>query len=267
VNVTGVDGVRLRVLTYNIHGRRDDRAALVEVVRSIAPDVAILQEAPRHWRWRSKCATLADSFGMFVGVGGLPALGNLILTTLRVQVTDTWSVRFPLTPGRHLRGAAFARCALGPTRFVVTGSHLATDPAERPAQARLLRQACAQLDEPLILGLDVNDTPPAADRRVAGDAASAWQIVAAGLTDTAAVTGVGDVRTFPCAGPDRRLDAIFVDPRIRVAACTVVDTAPARRASDHLPVVADLILPAPVAASHQVTDQVTGRGSDRGPDR
>lgn len=263
--MTGVDGVRLRVLTYNIHGRRDDRAALAEVVRSIAPDVAILQEAPRHWRWRSKCATLADSFGMVVGVGGLPAVGNLILTTLRVRITDTWTVRFPLTPGRHLRGAAFARCALGPTRFVVTGSHLSTDPAERPSQARLLRQACDELDEPLILGLDVNDTPPAtdtppaADPRSAGGAASAWQIVAAGLTDTAAVTGVGDVRTFPCAGPDRRLDAVFVDPRIRVADCAVVDTALARRASDHLPVVADLILPAPAAASDQ--------GPDRGLDK
>ncbi|MFV2019487.1 endonuclease/exonuclease/phosphatase family protein [Micromonospora sp. LOL_023] len=239
--------VRLRVLTYNIHGQRDDRAALVDVVRSVAPDVAILQEAPRRWRWRTKSAALAADFGMVVGEGGPPALGNLVLTTLRVRVLDTWSVRFPLTPGRHVRGAVFARCALGPTRFVVAGSHLSTDPAERPGQARLLRAACALVDEPVILGADVNDTPPSAtDAGVTtpGDAASTWQIVTAGLTDVAQTAGLGDVCTYPCAGPRRRLDAMFADPRVRVAGYTVVDTAVSRRASDHLPVVADLILPA-----------------------
>ncbi|WFE29501.1 endonuclease/exonuclease/phosphatase family protein [Solwaraspora sp. WMMD791] len=231
---------RLRVLTYNIHGQRDDRAALTDVVRSVAPDVAILQEAPRRWRWRSRSAALADSFAMVVGAGGLPGMGNLLLTSLRVRVLDSWTVRFPLTPGRHLRAAVFARCAVGPARFVVVGSHLSTDPAERPAQARLLRQACADVDDPLILGLDVNDTPPAA-----GADSPVWREVAAGLTDAAVIGGAGDICTFPCAGPRRRIDAIFVDPRIRVAAATVVDTPAARRASDHFPVVADLVLAGP----------------------
>ena len=44
--------------------------------------------------------------------------------------------------------------------------------------------------------------------------------------------------------PDRRIDAVLVDPRITVTAYRVVDLAAARRASDHLPVVADLTLPA-----------------------
>ncbi|MDG4772064.1 endonuclease/exonuclease/phosphatase family protein [Solwaraspora sp. WMMD792] len=254
-------GVRLRVLTYNIHGQRDDRAALAEVVRQIAPDVAILQEAPRRWRWRTRSAALANAFDMVVGSGGPPPLGNLVLTTLRVRVGSTWSVRFPLTPGRHLRGAVFARCAVGPARFVVVGSHLSTDPTERPAQARLLRQACADVDGPVILGLDVNDQPAdpddpptsGTDARFAsgtdapppGDTGAAWRLAAAGFTDAAAAAGAGRAGTFPGRDPRRRIDAIFVDPRIEVVGCQVVDTPAARRASDHLPVVADLVLTEP----------------------
>ncbi|WFE21147.1 endonuclease/exonuclease/phosphatase family protein [Solwaraspora sp. WMMD937] len=237
-------GVRLRVLTYNIHGQRDDRAALAEVVRQIAPDVAILQEAPRRWRWRTRSAALANAFDMVVGSGGPPPLGNLVLTTLRVRVEGSWSVRFPLTPGRHLRGAVFARCAVGPARFVVVGSHLSTDPTERPAQARLLRQACADVDGPVILGLDVNDRPAEPDDP-SGDTGAAWRLAAAGFTDAAAAAGAGRAGTFPGRDPRRRIDAIFVDPRIEVAGCQVVDTPAARRASDHLPVVADLVLTEP----------------------
>ncbi|HET9516086.1 MAG TPA: endonuclease/exonuclease/phosphatase family protein, partial [Actinoplanes sp.] len=120
-------GVRLRVLSYNVHGLRDDRAALRAVVRDLAPDVMVVQEAPRRLRWRYRCAALADDLGMVVGAGGLPSLGNLLLTTLRVRVHETSCLRFPLTPGRHLRGAVFARCSVGGTSFTVSGSHLATD--------------------------------------------------------------------------------------------------------------------------------------------
>src|SRR5207248_2322496 len=84
-------------------------------------------------------------------VGGAPSLGNVICTDLRVRPRGTWEVRYPLTPGRHLRGAAFARCTAGGAPFVVVGSHLATDPAERPGQAQLLKKALADLDVPVIL--------------------------------------------------------------------------------------------------------------------
>ena len=52
-------GQRLRVLSYNVHGQRDDVAALGRLVRDLAPDIAIIQEAPRRFRWRQKCAQLA----------------------------------------------------------------------------------------------------------------------------------------------------------------------------------------------------------------
>ncbi len=45
-------------------------------------------------------------------------------------------------------------------------------------------------------------------------------------------------------GSARRIDALFVDARITVVDYDVVDTPLTRRASDHFPVLVDLLLPA-----------------------
>jgi endonuclease/exonuclease/phosphatase family metal-dependent hydrolase len=226
-------GVPLRVMSYNIHSQRDDTAALAEVVRAAAPDVLIVQEGPRRFRWRRKCASLADSVGLVVAAGGLPALGNLLLTSLRVRVLATRCQRYPLTPGRHLRGAAYAECQVGRGRFLLAGSHLSTDPAERPAQASAFKRELTAARLPVVAGADLNEEPDG----------PAWRTVAEGLTDTAVAAGQADGHTFPCADPHRRIDALFVDPRITVVGHDVVDTPRARRASDHLPILADLLLP------------------------
>lgn len=217
----------LRVLTYNVHSQKDDQAALAAVVKDIEPDVLIVQEGPRRFRWRGKGAALARSFGMLVAAGGLPSLGNLVLTSLRVRVHDGWSIRLPHTPGRHLRGAAFAECSVGPVRFVVAGSHLSKYPDERPAQASALRAELSKVDLPVVLGVDLNES----------SSGEAWRILAEGMTDAA-----GDLQrpTFSCANPRDRIDAIFVDPRVTVLGYDVVDTPEALRASDHFPVVAHL---------------------------
>jgi endonuclease/exonuclease/phosphatase family metal-dependent hydrolase len=231
----GGDGPRLRLLSYNVHSQRDDVAALTAVVRAAEPDVVVVQEAPRRFGWRVKSAVLAHRFGLVVAGGGLPALGNLVLTSLRVRVHEQHCVRYPLTPGRHLRGAVVVRCSIGGTRFAVAGSHLATDPGERPGQAELLRRVLADVDDPLLLGIDLNETP-------GGDA---WQALTAGrLVDAAAVAGRADQATFPVSAPTRRIDGIFVDDRCKVIDSRVVDPPEARRASDHFPLLVDVALPA-----------------------
>jgi endonuclease/exonuclease/phosphatase family metal-dependent hydrolase len=232
--MTPIAMTKLRVLSYNVHGLRLDRAALTAVVRGLAPDVVILQEAPRRLRWRARCATLANDFGLVVAAGGLPAVGNLVLTSLRVRVHQTWCLRYPLTPGRHLRGAVFARCSIGSTRFAVAGSHLSTDPAERPAQATLLKKALSEVDVPVVVGADVNES----------SGGVAWRGLAEGLVDAADAKDRADQHTFSCANPRDRIDALFVDPRVEVLGYEVVDSPEARRASDHFPIFADLALPA-----------------------
>lgn len=229
-----MSGIRLRVLTYNVHSQRDDLTALASVVRDIAPDVAILQEAPRRFGWRQGCARLARRTGLVVAAGGLPALGNLVLTTLRVEVSGSECVRFPLTPGRHLRGAVLVSCRIAGTRFAVAGSHFSLDAAERIAQAAVLKEHLGALRVPVILGADLNEN----------SGGSAWRTVADELTDVALAAGREGLATFPSAHPRERIDAVFIDRRCAVADYQVVSTAAARAASDHLPVVADIVLPA-----------------------
>jgi endonuclease/exonuclease/phosphatase family metal-dependent hydrolase len=222
-----MSGASLRVVSYNVHGLKDDRAALVGVIRDLAPDVLVVQEAPRRFRWRHKCAALADDVGMVVAAGGLPSLGNLLLVSLRVAVHETWCMRYPLTPGRHLRGAAFARGSVHGGSFTVSGSHLATDPAERPVQAALWKQELSKVDGPVIAAADLNEGP----------GGGAWRTVEDGLTS------YGEAPlTFPATLPNRRIDGIFVTPDITIEKYDVADSDRARRASDHLPVVADLRL-------------------------
>jgi len=216
----------LRVLSYNVHSLRDDTRALASVVRAAAPDVAIIQEAPRRFRWRQKCADLARSFDMVVAGGGLPALGNLILTNLRVRARETWSVQFPLTPGRHMRGAVFVRCVVGRVPFLATGSHLSTDANERPGQATLLKKYLDEAEEPVVFGGDLNENSGGA----------AWRTLADGLVDAAEEAGA----TFPASEPRERIDVVLVDPRWSVVRYELVDTPAARAASDHLPIVVDL---------------------------
>lgn len=142
----------------------------------------------------------------------------------------------PAHPGRHLRGAAYADCVVaGGARFTVAGSHLSTDPAERPAQAALLKRELDAAGAPVVAGADLNEGPDG----------PAWATVARGLTDAADAAGRADRLTYPCAAPRRRIDALFVDPRITVVDYDVVDTPLTRRASDHFPVLVDLLLPRP----------------------
>jgi endonuclease/exonuclease/phosphatase family metal-dependent hydrolase len=225
-------GVRLRVVAYNIHSSRDDPNALAAVVKGLNPDILIVQEGPRRWRWRTKAAALARSFHLVYATGGMPSLGNVIMTSLRVRVRETWEVRFPLKPGRHMRGAAFARCDVGGAGFTVVGTHLSTDDEERPSQAELLRRAIAEIEGPVILGGDLNDVP----------GSRGWELAHAGLIDAGDRMGAGDVWTFPCRGANRRIDTIAVTEDIGLEAYHVETGGLTRSASDHFPVVADLAL-------------------------
>lgn len=221
---------QVRVATYNVHGLRDDRDALTGVVRELEPDVLVVQEAPRRLRWRYRCAELARQFGMVYAFGGGTALGNLILVSPRLAVPEAWALRYPLVPGRHMRGAAFARCAIGRVPVVVVGTHLGLDTGERLDQARLLDEALAGLDAPLVLAGDFNE-PPGGPARA---------LLAGRLGDAARGD---DAPTFPAAGARDRIDAILVGRGVEVAGYHVVSSAATAAASDHLPVVADLVVP------------------------
>src|SRR5690242_20771418 len=94
-SVTEPDSAIVRVLTYNIRSMRDDVAALARVIRACAPDLVLVQEAPRFFRWRKAALRLADATGLVYVTGGAPATGPMILTAMRAHVERAEDLLMP----------------------------------------------------------------------------------------------------------------------------------------------------------------------------
>jgi endonuclease/exonuclease/phosphatase family metal-dependent hydrolase len=225
----------LRVLSYNVRSMRDDRAALGRVIRAAAPDVALIQEAPRLLRWRSLCAELARRGGLVVVGGGRYAGANLILSTLAVEVELHADVFFSRDPRLHHRGTAIAVLRTDGTRFAVAGTHLDLVEEPRVRHVGELEQAIARhvpADVPVIVAGDVNDRP----------GSRTWTAMSARRVDALATAGTGSVLTSTARDPHQTIDGVFVDPRIRLVSARVLDQPDVQRASDHRPVLVELEL-------------------------
>ena len=215
----------VRVVSWNVRSLRDGSAGVARALRSLAPDVALVQEAPRLLLSGLSNRRLARRTGLRRVVGGAPAAGNLLLVSPRVAVVDARAVRLPRRPGLHRRGAVLAALAVDGWRLGVLGTHLDLDPDARLDTASRLRAMLPADPAPVVAG-DVNDEP----------GSPAWQALSAGLVDLGRELGP----TFPQRGPDRRIDGVFADPALRVVSVLRPDPGPV---SDHLPLVVDLLLP------------------------
>ncbi|MFE9610429.1 endonuclease/exonuclease/phosphatase family protein [Streptomyces sp. NPDC006012] len=238
---TEADGSAIvRVLSYNIRSMRDDTAALARVISACAPDLVLLQEAPRFFRWRKKLARLAAASGQVVLSGGGTAAGPAILCSLRATVERTEDVLLPLTPGLHRRGFATAVVRFGGARLGVLSCHLSLQSDERYEQGGMLLDRLAGMGvEHAVAGGDLNERP---DGRT-------FRRLAAGLRDCRAAAPWGGEHTSTPGDPRQRIDAIFVTKGVEVLGCGVplglpgVTDADLRAATDHLPVLASLRIP------------------------
>jgi endonuclease/exonuclease/phosphatase family metal-dependent hydrolase len=225
------------VVSYNIRSLRDDRAALVSVIRELTPDVLCLQEAPRWLRWRARCASLARDTGLlYVGGGGTTG-GAAMLAALRVDVRNTLEYRFSRTPGLHKRGAVAALIALGNAAAVVATVHLGLDAAERLRHRAELVGLVDRFGAAVtVLAGDINERPDE----------PAWRAFAAEFTDAGAAD---DTPTFSTQAPRKRIDGVFIRGPAQVMSYRVVDGVDVIAASDHRPVVVDVDLEAVVTRS------------------
>ena len=241
--------MRVRLLTYNIHkgiGGIDREYRLERVIETIGhchPDIALLQEVddgvPRSRRERQVDALAAELNLPHVAYQRNVVLreghyGNAILS------------RFPLADIQHLeltiplkkrRRALSAHCRLrgeGHTRtMLLFNFHLGLAGFERVLQLRRFL-VCHTLKHthattPVIAAGDFNDFWGRLGRRV---------LEPVGFKP-AAVT----VKTFPAFMPIRSLDRIYYRGNLRLDHSFASRTAVARQASDHLPLVADFMIP------------------------
>ncbi|CAM5378524.1 endonuclease/exonuclease/phosphatase family protein [Streptomyces aurantiogriseus] len=230
----------IRVLSYNIRSMRDDTAALARVITACAPDLVLVQEAPRFFRWRKKLARLAAASGQVILTGGGTAAGPAVLCSLRTTVERTEDVLLPLTPGEHRRGLATAVVRFGGARLGVVSCHLSLKRDERYEQAGMLLDRLAAMGvEHAVAGGDINEGP---DGRAFGRLTHT-------LEDCRVTAPWGAEHTFPSTGPNRRIDGIFVTKGVEVLGCGVPQGLPGitesdlRAATDHLPVLAALSIP------------------------
>ncbi|MEU8890920.1 endonuclease/exonuclease/phosphatase family protein [Streptomyces sp. NPDC048442] len=236
-SVTEPDGSAVvRVLSYNIRSMRDDRDALARVVGACEPDLVLIQEAPRFFRWRKKAAWLAAHSDLVVLGGGATAAGPMLLCSLRATVERTEDVLLPRTPGLHQRGFATAVVRIGDARLGVLSCHLSLQGEERYAQAGLLLDQLKRMDVPhAIAGGDLNDRPDGRSFRLLADS----------LQDCWAMAPWGGEYTSVPENPHQRIDAIFATAGVEVLGCGVPELpeADVRAATDHLPVLAALRVP------------------------
>jgi endonuclease/exonuclease/phosphatase family metal-dependent hydrolase len=223
----------MRVMSYNIRSLRDDKHAVVRVIRAEDPDVVCIQEAPRFLFWMRKCAWLAAQTGLRFASGGRIAAANLILVRNGVAIVDARSKLFTKDPRLHQRGTALARLRVGGADVVVAGTHLDGYPEPRLRHVGELREALRAFNvdsRPVVLAGDMNDDP----------GSTVWRRLEEIGTDAFAAAGTGDGNTLNVTNPTRRIDAVFAGTGLTVRAARAVDSADVRAASDHRPVVVDL---------------------------
>jgi len=230
----------IRVMDYNVHNGfnttgRLDMEAVAEVIEASGADVVGLQEISRGWLiWGGvdMLAWLSQRLDMpyVSGPTSDAQWGNAILSRYPILSAET----FPLPPDSLLlrRGVIVAQIDVGRGNLTLIDTHLAhrgKNREIRELQAAELTRAWGGTAATVIVG-DMNATPDS----------NAMQILSgSGLVNVAAEMGRPQVYTSPAENPRRQIDYIWASPDLRFSDLEIPQTT----ASDHLPVVATIILP------------------------
>jgi endonuclease/exonuclease/phosphatase family metal-dependent hydrolase len=242
----------LRLMTYNVHGcvgtdRRLDETRIAQVIAEYDPDVVALQEldaARSRSRLTDQARHIAEHLKMDFHFH--PALlieeeqyGDAVLSRLPMRLVKTGIL--PTSVSRWAfepRGALLVELQAGSQFVRMINTHLGLSFRERKAQIDELLspvwmdpEACAQR---FILCGDFNALP----------GSLVYKTAVARLRDVQrAVKSFKTRATFSSMYPILRVDHILVSSDIQVERVQVPSTPLIRQASDHLPIIADLIIP------------------------
>lgn len=232
------EGLCLRVVSYNVHSCVGTDgvfapARIAAVLRDLDADFIALQEVEdRDYEGLPVSRYLAEAAdriraGRTTHERAGMEYGNVLLS----RVAPIQSVSHDIAyRDREPRGVIEADFAYSNRSLRVLATHFGLQSQERRAQLeRLLPLVSESSHDLTVLCADFNEWAPfsrthRALSRVLGAAPA--------------------VRTFPSRLPALSLDRIYAAPGEVLTGLFAVRTAETRRASDHLPLVADFVLPA-----------------------
>ncbi len=233
----------LAVASYNIHkgigsDRRRDLRRTAAVIAEIGADILALQEADTRFGTREGLLDL-ESLRRDLGLIPVPLKGagqahgwhgNLLL----VRNALVQEVHQLILPGFEPRGALVTDIVIGGHPLRVVNAHLGLLPGSRAAQAHALIDKIGTLDpRPTLLLGDLNE----------------WRSGGAALEALGQRFSIASPRaSFPSRFPLLALDRIMSCEHGELLGMATHDSPLARRASDHLPVIARLRLGARPAA-------------------
>lgn len=260
--------LQLRLMTFNIHhgvgndacqaqtaGRAPapgcalDLDRIARIIRDADVDVAALQEVDRFWA-RSGTVDQAAELARLVGMqpcyganlrheadahaDGAHEYGTLVLS--RYPVADCTNTLLPRADSSsEQRGLLMASIRLPNRVLRVYNTHLHIREEDRRLQAAAIIEHLAA-DRLSVLAGDLNAAPDA----------PYLSPLFARLEDVWRARGRGDGFTSPARpdiAPRRRIDYILVSPEIAIRRAATLRGSLFAVASDHYPVVADLLVP------------------------
>jgi endonuclease/exonuclease/phosphatase family metal-dependent hydrolase len=230
--------MKIKVASYNMRkgigtDRRRDPQRILDVLSEIDADIIALQEADRRFGTRAAVITprLLDEHGGWKAVGfGVRALslgwhGNALLVRRSATIEECEVLHLPaLEP----RGAVMADVTVNDATVRVIGMHLDLSGLWRRRQAHAIvaHVAASARQHPTVMMGDLNE----------------WSRGSGCLRDFAQHFSFAETGpSFHARRPVARLDRIMASRELRVAACGVHASAAARRASDHLPIWAEIV--------------------------
>jgi len=234
-------GREITVATYNVHrwtglnGRSAiDPARAAFVISEIDADVIALQEVMRPHEGEDPLVTLADAMRLHVAFAATRVhkrgeIGNAILSRWPIGAVSMLDLSFSRIESRV---ALSARLRFQHTALDIVATHLALADRTRHRQVRALLDHPELRTAPTLLLGDMN----------------AWRKCKATQTLDAEFDLEHNNRDWPASFPSAA--PVFALDRVYSRGVEVVDVSAhmsraAQRASDHLPVVAQVRLPAP----------------------
>ncbi len=230
--------IHLRVMTYNLHqGFNTDgqlnMEALAQVIEAEQPDILALQEVTRSWVINGSLDMLPWlshrlGYPYLWGPTDPPQWGNAILSRYPVVASDV----FPLPPEdlSLRRGFIDATIQVGETPVRILATHLHHPPTGSPirqVQVEKLIQNWGGTPYTILLG----------DLNAVYEDPEMVALAESGLIETVRTQTANPPGTFFSENPTEQIDYLWVTPDL----IPVDFRVPRSTASDHLPVITDLI--------------------------